>query len=98
MADFGTALRALKRGRYVRREDWRLNGNEQFLFFVRGSQFRVTREPYRSMFPLGTPIDYSPHFDLWTNDGRVVPYTFPHDDVVAEDWEIITETENEVAE
>jgi hypothetical protein len=82
--DFGLALCALKEGRRVAREGW--NGKGMFLFLVPGSTFQVNRPPLLGIYPEGTTIDYCPHIDMKTADGKIVPWLASQTDVLADDW------------
>jgi hypothetical protein len=85
--DFGWALDALKRGEKVLRSGW--NGKGMFLFLVPGSTFKVSRAPLLGVYPEGTEINYCPHIDMKTADGKVVPWLASQTDMLAEDWEIV---------
>lgn len=85
--DFGQALTALRDGWKVYRKGW--NGKEMFLFLVPGSTFKVNRLPLLGIYPEGTEINYCPHIDLKTADGKVVPWTASQTDILAYDWEVL---------
>jgi hypothetical protein len=85
--NFGQALEALKAGKLVCRAGW--NGKGMFLYFVAGSRFTVSRAPLLGIFPEGTEIDYQPHIDLRTADGKCAVWTASQTDVLAEDWQIV---------
>ena len=87
MMNFGDALNALKLGMKVARKGW--NGKGMFLFLVPGSQFAVNRAPLLGIYPEGTVIDYCPHIDMRTADGKIVPWLASQTDVLADDWELI---------
>ena len=84
---FGEAITALKAGKKVARAGW--NGKGMFLFLVPGSTFKVNRAPLLDIYPEGTEINYCPHIDMKTADGKVVPWLASQTDVLAEDWLII---------
>jgi hypothetical protein len=84
---FGLAIEALKRGAKVARTGW--NGKGMFLFLVPGSRFQVNRPPLLGIYPEGTTIDYLPHIDMRTADGKVVPWLASQTDVLAADWQIV---------
>lgn len=84
---FGQALEALKLGQKVARKGW--NGKGMFLFLVPGSTFKVNRKPLLGIYPEGTEINYCPHIDMKTTDGKIVPWLASQTDVLAEDWEIV---------
>lgn len=83
---FGDAIAALKAGKKVTRSGW--NGKGMFLFLVPGSTFVVNRPPLLGIYPEGTEINYCPHIDMRTADGKIVPWLASQTDMLAEDWEI----------
>jgi hypothetical protein len=85
--DFGQALQALKDGKKVSRSGW--NGKNMFLFLVPGSTFKVNRPPLLGIYPEGTEINYCPHVDMKTADGKVVPWLASQTDVLADDWGVV---------
>ncbi len=85
--NFGQAVEVLKAGGRVARAGW--NGKRMFLFLVPGSTFKVNRAPLLGIYPEGTEINYCPHIDMKTADGRIVPWLASQTDVLAEDWEIL---------
>jgi len=85
---FGDAVEALKTGQKVARAGW--NGKGMFLFLVPGSTFKVNRAPLLGIYPEGTEINYCPHVDLKGVDGSVSTWNPTCNDVLAEDWEIVS--------
>lgn len=85
---FGDALDALKAGQRVAREGW--NGKGMFLYLVPGSKFTVNRAPLLGIYPEGTEIDYCPHIDMKTADGKCVPWLASQTDMLANDWEVVS--------
>lgn len=85
--DFGMALRAMEVGARVARRGW--NGKGMFLFLVPGSTFKVNRPPLLGIYPEGTEINYCPHIDMRTADGKIVPWLCSQTDALAKDWEIV---------
>lgn len=84
--DFGMALDALREGKKVMRAGW--NGKGMFLFLVPGSTFVVNRPPLLGIYPAGTTVEYCPHIDMKTADGKIVPWLASQTDVLALDWAI----------
>ena len=84
---FGHAVEALKAGHRVARAGW--NGKGMFLFLVAGSTFKVNRPPLLGIYPEGTEINYCPHVDMRTADGKVVPWLASQTDVLANDWSVV---------
>lgn len=87
--NFGQALSGLKGGACVARAGW--NGKGMFLFLVPGSTFKVNRAPLLGIYPEGTEISYRPHIDLRTVDGQIVPWVASQSDLLADDWDYVTE-------
>lgn len=87
---FGDALVALESGKRVARFGW--NGKGMFLFLVNGSTFTVNRPPLLGIYPEGTTIEYCPHIDMRTADGKIVPWLCSQTDMLAKDWCIINST------
>ncbi len=86
--NFGQALEVLKKGQRVRRTGW--NGlNDQYIYLVAGSNFKVNREPLLSMFGEGHEMTYQAHIDMITQQGSAVPWLASQTDVLAEDWDIV---------
>ncbi len=85
--NFGQALESLELGMKVAREGW--NGKGMFLFLVPGSKFKVNRPPLLGIYPEGTEIEYCPHIDMKTADGKIVPWLASQTDVLAKDWMIV---------
>lgn len=83
---FGIALDILKNGGKVRRAGW--NGKGMFLFLVPGSTFLVNRPPLLGIYPEGTEVNYCPHVDMRTADGKIVPWLASQTDILATDWEL----------
>ncbi len=82
----GWAVKQMHNGGKVRRaEGW--NGKGMFLFLVPGSQFEVNRAPLLGIYPAGSVIDYQPHVDMRTANGRIVPWICSQSDLLATDWE-----------
>lgn len=89
--NFGDALTQLKLGQRVTRPGW--NGKGMFLFLVPGSVFKVSRAPLLGIYPEGTEINYCPHIDMRTADGKIVPWLASQTDVMAEDWQGVPDTQ-----
>ena len=84
--NFGDALHMLKLGKKVARAGW--NGKGMFLFLVPGSTFQVSRAPLLGIYPEGTEVNYCPHIDMRTADGKIVPWLCSQTDALAEDWRV----------
>lgn len=86
---FGLAIEAMQKGFKVTRKNW--NGKDMFLFLVNGSTFKVNRPPLLGIYAEGTEINYCPHIDMRTADGKIVPWVASQTDMLANDWEILDE-------
>lgn len=85
----GWAVKALWDGLRVRRIGW--NGKGMYLFLVPGSVFVVAADrPMGRACPdlVGKAVEYQPHVDMKTADGRVVPWLCSQSDLLAADWEL----------
>lgn len=85
--DFSHALLLVKDGKKLTRTSW--NGQNQFIFLVPGSTFKVNRHPLLGIYPEGTEINYRSHIDIKTADGSIVPWVSPQTDLLADDWEVV---------
>lgn len=86
--NFSEALAELKNGKRVQRAGW--NGKGMFLFLVPGSKITVTEgRPLAAVFPIGTTVDYCPHIDIKTVDGRLAVWPIAQTDVLANDWSVL---------
>ena len=83
--NFSEALNEIKNGALVKRSGW--NGKDQYVFLVKGSNFRVNRPPLLGMFDEGTEITYRPHIDMKYQDGSIGVWLASMGDLMAEDWE-----------
>lgn len=83
--NFSEALMLIKQGNLVTRSGW--NGKDMFIFLVPGSKFEVNRAPLNEIFPEGTVIEYNPHIDIKSVDGKITPWLASQTDLMAEDWE-----------
>lgn len=84
---FSEALESLKMGLSVSRAGW--NGNDMFVFLVKGSEFEVNREPLLSVLGEGTRVSYRPHIDIRTADGSISVWQPSMGDVMANDWSVV---------
>lgn len=82
--DFAAVVRGLKAGKRFARAGW--NGKGMFVFLVKGSVFKVNREPLLSILGEGTEVAYHAHVDMKTASGEIVPWLASQTDVLAEDW------------
>lgn len=85
--NFGQALELIKSGHLLQRAGW--NGKNMYVFLVPGSTFTVNRPPLLGIFDEGTEINYCPHIDMKTADGKIVPWLASQTDVMAEDWGVL---------
>jgi len=82
--NFSEALSRIQNGARLARQGW--NGKNMFVFLVPGSTFEVNRPPLLGIFPAGTTVNYQPHIDMKTADGRIVPWLASQSDLLSEDW------------
>ena len=85
--DFSLALQAIKNGKRVRRYFW--NGKGMFIFLVKGSKFKVNRQPLLEAFEEGTEVEYQDHIDMKTSHNSIVPWIASQTDMLAEDWVLV---------
>ena len=85
---FSEALSGIKNGELWARTGW--NGKSMFVFLVNGSTFEVNRPPLNVIFSEGTVIDYRAHIDMKTADGSIVTWVASQTDLLADDWEQVT--------
>ena len=82
----GWAVKMAQDGHRIRRSGW--NGKGLFVFFVPGSQFKVSRAPLNAIYLEGTEITYRPHLDLKNADGTIGTWAPSNSDALAIDWEL----------
>jgi hypothetical protein len=82
--DFSHALISIKHGQLLTRSGW--NGKGMFIFLVKGSNFKVSREPLLNIFEEGTEIVYRPHIDMKYVDGSIGVWLASMGDIMADDW------------
>jgi hypothetical protein len=87
MNGIGWAIKQLRNGDKVQRAGW--NGKGMFLFLVAGSTFTVNRAPLNTIYPEGTEINYNPHIDIKSVDGKITPWVASQTDLLAEDWSVV---------
>lgn len=83
--NFSWALNELKANKLLKREGW--NGKNMYIYLVPGSKFTVNRLPLSRILKPGTEVDYLPHIDMRTADGKCVPWLASQLDLLAEDWD-----------
>lgn len=101
--DFGEAIKALKSGSRVARSGW--NGKGMFLYHVPANSYPAQTAVAKSYFakPAGdneavTPmVPYGAYIAMKTAQDNVVPWLASQTDVLAEDWEVLEETQPEQA-
>ena len=85
--DFGGAIRALKRGERVAREGW--NGKGMWLLKIQGSNDIAKLHGYGFGELLGEPA-FADTVILRTPSNRLVAWTASQEDMLAEDWTIVS--------
>lgn len=84
LLDFGDVIKGLKIGKVYSRTGW--NRENQFIFRVAGSRFRVSRPPLTEHFPDGTCVNYASHIDIKTPSGAISVWNPSQRDMEADDW------------
>lgn len=80
---FGLALEALKKGERISRAGW--NGKGMWLSFVDGHEYKV--EPFIAC------QQHLPWIGMKTADDKFVPWLASQTDVLADDWQIVTQSQ-----
>ena len=87
--DFGAALEVLKDGGIVTRKGW--NGKGMFLYYVPKGDYLPVTEAATWAFK-GEPVPYGAYIAMKTASGNVVPWLASQTDMLAEDWEDLTDS------
>lgn len=87
--DFGEALDILKEGGIVTRKGW--NGKGMFLYYVPKGDYLPVTEAATWAFK-GEPVPYGAYIAMKTASGNVVPWLASQTDMLAEDWEDLTDS------
>lgn len=88
--DFAGALRQLRLGRRLARTGW--NGAGMWILLVPGSTITVEAgRPLGRAAPelVGQSVGYSPHIDIRTAAGALVPWVASQSDLLATDWHLV---------
>lgn len=86
MADFASALKALKSGQKVTRAGW--NGKDQFVWYVPAGEYPARMEAVKGEFD-NDQVPYDAYFALKNAQGKVVPWTPSVSDILATDWDTV---------
>lgn len=84
--DFPEALTFVLGGTKMHRRCW---PKGIFIFFVTGTEFKVTGPPLIGTYTEGTEIKYNSHIDMVISDGSISPWTPSQIDMVTTDWEFL---------
>lgn len=87
--DFGEALDILKEGGIVTRKGW--NGKGMYLYYVPASEYEPCTEAAKREFD-GKPVPYRAYIAMKTVDKEIVPWVASQTDMLAEDWEDLTDS------
>jgi hypothetical protein len=91
--DIGRAVNEMKyHGMKVRRSGW--NGKGMFLVYQRGYPEGIPineNTANATGIPKGTVCRFLPYVTMCTADGAFVPWLCSQTDLLAEDWELVTE-------
>lgn len=86
--DFGEAIRAIKDGKKVARENW--NGKNMFLYFVPAGNYSPCTDVAKEVADVATGlVPYAPYIAMKTAQGYVVPWLASQTDILATDWTIV---------
>lgn len=86
----GQAVKEMQYGKRVCRSGW--NGKGMFLILVPGSSIPVAADrPLGRAAPelVGQTMEYLPHVDMKTADGKLVPWLCSQTDLLAVDWQVV---------
>lgn len=83
--DFGDAMKAMKLGEKVYRENW--NGANMFAYYVPGGNYPAQMNAIKGIFD-NDLIPYRPYLALKTAQNDVATWTPSGSDCIAEDWRI----------
>lgn len=86
--NFGGAIQALKIGLAVRRKCW--SGNK-FLYYVPMASYQAMTDIAKSIADKDGKVLYKEYIAIHCKDGDVGFYTPTQCDVLANDWEVVTE-------
>lgn len=88
--NFSKALELLKQGKKLARAGW--NGKGQFVYFVAGGNYPAQMDAIKGVFE-NDLVPYRPYMALKTAQGDVATWVPSVSDILAEDWEIVSEDE-----
>lgn len=86
--DFGEVINLLKSGLAVRRKCW--SGNK-FLYYVPMASYQAMTDIAKSIADKDGKVLYKEYIAIRCKDGDVGFYTPTQCDVLADDWEVVTE-------
>lgn len=89
---FTQALTWLKGGRKITRKGW--NGKGMFIYLVQShdtqvSDYWVDTKPLISIFGEGRDVNYQARIDMKFANGQIGIWTPSHEDILAEDWNLL---------
>lgn len=90
--DFSWALHQAKAGKKVARTGW--NGENMYIVFQAGYPDGIAINQNTATatgLPLGTVCRFQPYLMMRTADGSFVPWLASQTDILATDWEIVTD-------
>lgn len=87
--DFGKMLEELKCGCVAARKGW--NGKGMFIYHVPANAYPATTQVAKSL--IGETVPYQAYIAMKTVDGTVVPWLASQSDILAEDWDLLTDDE-----
>ena len=85
--DFSEALKECKAGKKIGRTGW--NGKGMFLYFVPAGDYPAVTDIAKAEF--GDTVSYGAYIAMKTVQGIVVPWLASQTDLLAEDWEVVSD-------
>lgn len=86
---FGEALFWLKRGERLTRNGW--NGKGQFIYYVKPGRYAPCTPTGEKLAGEDGKVPYRDYIAIFTVQGTVVPWVASQTDILAGDWEIVTD-------
>ena len=91
LMDFSQALKMLKEGHTISREDWR--DSKMFLYLVPESTYSSFTDVAKKEF--GEKVQYGAYIAIKTHQHYVVPWQPTNTDILASDWKVYSKMHSE---
>lgn len=85
LSNFSDALRAVKVGSKIAREDW--NGKGMYVYYVPANSYPAQTAIAKEQF--GDMVPYGAYLAMKTAQGNVVPWLASQTDILADDWSVV---------